>query len=303
MSKMASASLECQVAKAEVVQLFSSPVCKFLWPDGEVLNRELRQVILRKMEESPGVVKTNRGGWQSKPDLHTWPEACVQTFVARSHALVREVVRRTVMDPTDAHLDDWEMIAWANVNRRGAFNTAHDHYGYGTIWSSFYYVDPGGAEGGGGAVSGYTKFQDRSGAPKEVLHNPDPFEREVTITPQSGLMVLFPSTLYHYVEPYRGERQRITIAFNMKHRGFAIPIYPGVEGTSWWWKNFRGLMLVPSKSKEKLYALRILPREFFARELPRTIHPGRWGEHLMAAVDHATAKASARSEKKQAYIR
>ncbi len=294
--------LNADVAGAEVVHLFSSPICKFLWPDGEALNRELKRVILRRMHESPGVVKTNRGGWQSKPDLHTWPDPCVQAFVARAHALVRELVRRTVPDATQTHLDGWEMIAWANVNQKGAFNTAHDHYGHGTIWSSFYYVDPGGSEYGC-VVSGYTKFQDRSGAPKEIVRNPNPFEREVTITPQSGLMVVFPSTLYHYVESYQGDRQRITIAFNMKHRGFAIPVYAGMEDKSWWWKNFRGFMLLPGKAQEKLYALAILPRELFARELPRTVSPAAWSEHLRVAVAHATAKASARSEAKRAYTR
>jgi uncharacterized protein (TIGR02466 family) len=299
MTDWSSRDLDAAVAGAQVLHFFSSPVCKFLWPDGEALNRELKQVILRRMRESPGVVKTNRGGWQSKADLHTWPDACVQTFVARSHALVRELVRRTVPGATPAHLSGWEMVAWANVNQKGAFNTAHDHHGYGTIWSSFYYVDPGGSEGKS-VISGFTKFQDRSGTPKEIVHNPDPFEREVTITPQSGLMVLFPSTLYHYVEPYQGDRERITIAFNMKHPGFTIPVYPGMEEEGWWWKNFRGIMVLPAKAQEKLYALSIVPGEFFARGLPRTLRPGAWGVHLKAALEHATAKASARTDAKRA---
>src|SRR5262245_47949444 len=101
MNDVLNANLDTSVAGAEIQHLFSSPVCKFLWPDGEALNRELRAVILRKMHESPGVVKTNRGGWQSKADLQTWPDACVQTLVARGHALVRELVRRTVPGATE----------------------------------------------------------------------------------------------------------------------------------------------------------------------------------------------------------
>jgi hypothetical protein len=99
---------------------FSEPVCRFHWPDSEALNAQLKQVILRRMEESPGVVKTNRGGWQSKADLQNWPEECVQIFVAHSYAIIQEIVRRTVPNSTDKHLNRWEMVAWADVNRKGA---------------------------------------------------------------------------------------------------------------------------------------------------------------------------------------
>jgi len=292
-------SLHSEGTDVQLLQLFPSPVCRFHWPDSDALNAQLKQVILRRMEESPGVVKTNRRGWQSKADLQNWPEECVQIFVARSYAIIQEIVRRTVPNSTDKLLNGWEMIAWANVNRKGAFNTAHHHYGFGTIWSSFYYVDPGLTDSGD-LVTGYTKFQDRSGAPKEILNNPNPYEREVTIKPEGGLMLIFPSTLYHYVEQYTGDRERITIAFNMKHRGFVIPMYEGMEEKGWWWENFRGLMMLPQKIPEKLVALSLLPGKCFTREFPRTVQPGPWLEHLASAVDQATAEASARAQLKRA---
>src|SRR5262249_27266319 len=151
--------------------------------------------------------------------------------------------RRTVPDVKDDHLNDWQVVAWANVNRHGAYNKPHHHDGYGVIWSGFYYVDTGEA-GSGQPVGGYTKFQDRSGAPKEVICNPDPYEREVSVKPTSGLMMMFPGRLYHYVEPYEGDRLRITIAFNFKHPRFVIPYYEGMQEPNWWWTNFRGIMIL-----------------------------------------------------------
>jgi len=287
--------LEQQASKATVLDLFAVPVGRFLWPDSEALNAELKRVILAKLESSPGVVKTNRGGWQSTADLQNWPDECIQTFVRRAHALVREMTRRIVPNATDAHLDGWEMIAWANVNEKGAYNTAHNHYGFGTIWSSFYYVDPGEAAPGR-VTSGFTVFQDRSGVPQETFSDPDPFRREVAVVPQAGLMLVFPSTLYHYVEPYGGDRKRVTIAFNMKHPDFVIPMYEDMEPSTWWWRNFRGLMILPRKIPEKLRALALVPAKLHSRQLPRTVHPGPWLEHIRAAIDQATAEASAASQ-------
>ncbi|TAN08894.1 MAG: hypothetical protein EPN45_08130, partial [Rhizobiaceae bacterium] len=33
--------------------------------------------------------------------------------------------------------------------------------------------------------------------------------------PKPGLMVLFPSWLFHQVRPYRGTHERISVAFNL----------------------------------------------------------------------------------------
>jgi hypothetical protein len=44
----------------------------------------------------------------------------------------------------------------------------------------------------------------------------NPFGRTIAITPASGLMVVFPSWLYHWVNPYHGAGERISIAFNSR---------------------------------------------------------------------------------------
>jgi hypothetical protein len=42
----------------------------------------------------------------------------------------------------------------------------------------------------------------------------------VEIAPQAGLMVLFPSYLVHSVLPHRGERARLSIAFNLRREPY-----------------------------------------------------------------------------------
>jgi hypothetical protein len=44
----------------------------------------------------------------------------------------------------------------------------------------------------------------------------NPFGRTIAIPPETGRMVVFPSWLYHWVNPYQGTGERISIAFNSR---------------------------------------------------------------------------------------
>jgi hypothetical protein len=190
---------------------------------------------------------------------------------------------------TDAHLEDWKLTAWANVSERGAFNTPHSHAGNGTAWASVYYVEPGLERDG--ELSGLTKFQDRSGLPKEIWSDSNPYSREIAVIPTAGLLVLFPATLMHYVDTYLGSAQRITIACNFKHPAFIVPSYENSAEQTWWWRNFRGLMILPREIHEKAWVLALLPRRLVPRgALP--VRPSAWLEHFRVALSQAIADAS-----------
>ncbi|HEY7215113.1 MAG TPA: putative 2OG-Fe(II) oxygenase, partial [Thermoanaerobaculia bacterium] len=143
-------------------------------------------------------------------------------------------VRRTVRDPEPRHLADWSIGAWANVNRKGHSNQTHRHLGPHSLWSGIYYVSADDIALDG-AVTGCTVFEDRSLVPKEILRNPDPFERQHVVRPRNGLLVIFPAGLYHAVEPYSGDGARITLAFNLWNPAFTVPMYSGLEELDWWW--------------------------------------------------------------------
>lgn len=105
----------------------------------------------------------------------------------------------------------WSFLGWANISETGAFNTMHTHPGM--TWSGVYYVDTGDSPGQND--SGILKFMDPSpGSAASFL----PFLARATpqIQPVSGLMLLFPSYVPHSVLPHRGNRPRISIAFNFR---------------------------------------------------------------------------------------
>lgn len=248
-----STDLTASLPEAQLLELFPIPVLTYQWPDGTRLAAELRGVIMERMSQTPGVQITNQGGgWHSETDLQEWRHPCVEDLKRRMLLMVREVVRRTTPNAGREHLEGWKIEAWANVNGCGASNRSHEHVGGNNMWSGIFYVDTGGVDSSP-ALGGLTKLEDRSGVPKEVLVNSDPFEREYTAVPQTGTMLLFPASLRHHVQTYRGRNQRVTIAFNLKHTGFVMPTYPDqLQAKRWWWKNFRGFMYCLERLKRML---------------------------------------------------
>lgn len=225
--------------EAQLHQLFPSPILIHHWPDSEALNDGLKQAISRERARDPGRVRTNRGGWHSHLTLQDWDDVHVQQLMTMVRTLVAEMTLRLFPDADSRQFQDWEIRAWANVNLRDAYNVSHHHGG--NLWSGVYYVD-GGTESSDGSPHGRTMFEDRTGVP---VAGPDPFARELAITPKPGMMILFPALLYHRVEPFRGEGERITIAFNLRHPDFRVPEY--TREINWRWHYFLGPMLVVEK--------------------------------------------------------
>jgi hypothetical protein len=58
------------------------------------------------------------------------------------------------------------------------------------------------------------EFLDPRAGVEAVSAPGDPYGEPFRVRPQSGLLVVFPSWLYHWVHPYAGERPRIAISFN-----------------------------------------------------------------------------------------
>ena len=239
--------------EASLQELYPVPILSYQWPDGARLAGALREVILERRYKTPGVRVSNRGGgWHSENDLQDWSESPVAELKRRILLMTREVVLRTTPQAGREHLEGWQMEAWANVNGFGASNSSHDHLGGNNMWSGIFYVDAGGVDSSP-ALGGLTKFEDRSGVPQATTVGTNPFAREQAIVPETGLMVIFPASLRHYVETYRGKNQRMTIAFNLSHTGFVIPTYADqFQVRRWWWRNFRGVMVGLDRVKRKL---------------------------------------------------
>lgn len=299
MSSIETSVATVDVSPATMALLFPSPVMYFDWPDSQKLNEALRDIVLQRRQISVGVVKTNRGGWQSDTDLQDWPDPAVKVLVSRMITLVREYIARQIGRHDPIFDQGWSVRAWANVNEKGHFNRTHDHLGRQSFFSGIYYVNVGDIESGK-VGNGRTRFEDWTHVAIDINQESDVLRRDYIMTPRNSRMVLFPASLLHSVETYGGDTQRITIAFNLYHPGFGIPrMEEYMQRGDWWWANFRGLMIAKRKLPEKLFALTLFPGQLLARKVDHPLSIGAWWRHIGSAMGHATALASERFEAKR----
>lgn len=199
--------------EASLHTCFVTPILSYQWPDSWELNQRLRQLFLEEERVSKTADKTysNVGGWHSELNMHERGHEDIQQIVARVRSMVMEVTRITLDMPFDKWKLSYEINLWANVNRSGDYNMLHAH---SCSWAVVYYV----------AVGEHATEDPRGGAME--LMDPRPaatmvytpgkfFSHRYFIHPSPGLMVLFPGWLTHFVNPFFGKGERISMACNI----------------------------------------------------------------------------------------
>lgn len=160
---------------------------------------DLTETIRREHPNPAG--RSNRGGWNSidKAILD-------QSGFADLNGLVREGID-AAMAEMGCTAVAYDVESWINIHDAGGFNFPHLHEG-SYLSGCFYLRVPAG--------SGNLIFRDpRPGVVHSSLKGPVANGyRDVSLKPEDGLLVLFPSWLEHYVEPHAGDGARIVIAFN-----------------------------------------------------------------------------------------
>lgn len=204
-----------------IVNLFSTPIVVATMPDAGPLNAELKRTILAHEATHASVERSNQGGWQSSWDMHEWGGAPLQRVLV----FARNVVNEATVDRAGKHHElAWRINCWANVNRSGHGNQFHTHPG--ALWSASYYVEDGGI-GDDAALGGEFEVQDPRGvatvmyAPQLTFPGTDgaALGEAQRFRPHSGMLFVFPSWLQHGVRPYKGARERISIAINFSIAG------------------------------------------------------------------------------------
>ena len=201
--------------------VFPTPLALHHWPDSLALNADLKAYIERSEAEERGAedakTKSNVGGWHSDVRFLLREEPCLKALRERIMALATPLTESMMMGKKDF---TYQLEGWANVLRRGSYNTMHVHPG--STWSGVYYVtdsaaqtDPA-AKSGNENLSGTIEFFDpRPGAAASPSHE-NRMQRRSVFKPPAGAMIIFPSWLQHMVHPYCGDEARLSVAFNVK---------------------------------------------------------------------------------------
>jgi hypothetical protein len=153
-------------------------------------NREywIKEIYNYKSKISYSVSKSNMGGWQSQNNLHlnsTFSPLC---------KILQDLFYSIIPNP-QRYVDGM----WANISNFTNFNSPHIHnldsYPY-KLYSGILYLN----------------IPPNSG--NVVFVNPLNLNKIHSITPKENNVILFPSSLQHYVEPNLSQEDRISIAFN-----------------------------------------------------------------------------------------
>src|SRR5579871_2378316 len=200
-----------------VTQAFGTYIGRVQLPDTEAMNQGLRSLILAEESEYPSLGRSNIGGWHSRADFLHRPNDSVAALTSWIIWALRRMI--CVTTGSENFVGAAAISAWATVCRAGAYHAPHSHPD--SAWSGVYYVNSG-SENPHQPLSGMLEFIDPRAGAEAVSAPGDPYGEPFRVRPQAGLVVVFPSWLYHWVHPYTGDTPRIAVSFNATIRAHAI---------------------------------------------------------------------------------
>jgi len=201
---------------------FAHPVGFFRLDNLETLNLELKKIILNSenstsKNDNPSQ-KIQPEVFESKFNFLEWPIPAVTNlrtgFINRLTDVICQI---TQFDKNELKNLSFGCSSWFHITRRGGYVQPHDHPN--ASWSIVYCVCSG------------DKDEEHQSSGSLIMQNPaggvnmykDPcnnnFNGEFNqnarkFTLEAGDMVIFPSYLFHWVSPYMGNGERITVASN-----------------------------------------------------------------------------------------
>jgi uncharacterized protein (TIGR02466 family) len=214
-------ALAVAAQKATSQAAFATTIVTAEMPDADAVNSQLTSTVLEYMQKNPGVSRSNINGWQSEPDMLSagWGGEATASLARLAVGICNGFSKDLKM--VDKPRFEWTADIWANVSAAGASNNWHVHPQ--AFWSAVYYVDDGYNGPDDSEAGGELVFQDprypmnRMFSSELVFRESDgrPQGHTATFRPRNGMLIAFPSWLYHKVQPYLGDRQRISLAINM----------------------------------------------------------------------------------------
>ena len=170
----------------------------------EKLNLYLEKHILEWSNQDKGVSKTNVNGWHSQTDMNHKKE--YEPLIRELFQMQNEIVK-------EEHLDMEPRLGnmWANINPPGGYNNNHIHPN--SLFSGVYYVKAPPNSGRLSLMDPRPGVQQCMPSRKKVKL-PRELWREIYYDPIPGRMIIFPSWMWHKVEPNKSNDIRISVSFN-----------------------------------------------------------------------------------------
>ena len=181
--------------------------------DVQLDNRLFEREVVEWSKKNKGIKRTNMIGWHSTTDMHKIP--VFKPLVDELFKMQMEIYREELLtrEPIIGNM-------WANINPPGGYNRPHIHPN--SHFSGVYYIKAP-------QNSGEIVFNDPRSAAHMVMPDrvkdikpPSHLWREVRVNPLEGRILMFPSWLWHCVEPNGSNDIRISVSFNFIQKGFDV---------------------------------------------------------------------------------
>ena len=177
--------------------------------DTQLDNNFLANEIVAWSKKNSGVKKTNVGGWHSETNMHELPQ--FKPLVDELFKMQHQVFKEEWLDrePVLGNM-------WANINYKGGYNRPHIHPN--SLFSGVYYVHA--QPNSGKLVCNDPRPGIQTNMPTRVKGQPPKhLWREIHLEPKEGRILMFPSWLWHCVEPNESNDIRISVSFNFIQNG------------------------------------------------------------------------------------
>jgi len=178
--------------------------------DVKLDTKQLANDIVAWSKQDKGVKKTNVNGWHSQTNMHEMPQ--FKPLVDELFKMQHEIFKQEWLD-RQPRLGNM----WANINYKSGYNKPHIHPN--SLFSGVYYVQ---AEPNCGKIVLYDPRPGiQSNMPVRIKGQPpEHLWREVHLDAKVNRIIMFPSWLWHSVEPNESNNIRISVSFNFIQDGF-----------------------------------------------------------------------------------
>ena len=197
----------------QTIKLFPFPVWMFAVDSqkAESLNREALVNIEKLRTAQPSARPGDH--WQSRNDLQTLPE--FESLCGVIKDSTRDIFQQQSIQ-TDAFLITG---LWVNIRPPGSDHPAHTHPN--NYLSGTYYVQ---TPKGGDAIAFRDPRVETNIIAPPTTQQTEYNARTVMVPVRSGMIVMFPSWLPHFVPPNQGNTERISISFNVMFSSYGETI-------------------------------------------------------------------------------
>lgn len=186
---------------------FPTPIWTSIVSDYKAINKRMYEYIKISQKNDPeGIKKSNFQGWHSKDFLLTNSEITI--FINSIFPKIKNALDDLGWDKDKNNIKITSM--WSIINNQAASNGRHIHAN-NYISAAYYVKSPKNC----GDIVFYDP-RDAKTIRKPIVTEPNQLNSEVVnVTPQEGLLVLFPSYLHHSVNPNFSNDERIVVSFNI----------------------------------------------------------------------------------------